>query len=42
LSRFAAGTYLRLIRGQTRPEEQAQIDERIQAYQARFDAAQRR
>lgn len=32
----------RLIRGETRPEEQAQIDERIQTYQARFDAAQRR
>jgi hypothetical protein len=32
----------RLIRGEMQPEEQAQIDERIQAYQARFDAAQRR
>lgn len=31
----------RMIRGQTRPEEQAQIDERVQTYQARFDAAQR-
>jgi hypothetical protein len=32
----------RLIRGEMQPEEQAQIDARIQAYQARFDAAQRR
>jgi hypothetical protein len=31
----------RLTRGAVQPEEQAQIDERIQAYQARFDAAQR-
>jgi len=31
----------RMIRGATRPEEQAQIDERVQTYQARFDAAQR-
>jgi hypothetical protein len=31
----------RMIRGQARPEEQAQIDERVQTYQARFDAAQR-
>ena len=31
----------RLTRGAVRPEEQAQIDERVQAYQARFDAAQR-
>lgn len=31
----------RLTRGEARPEEQAQIDERIQTYQARFDAAQR-
>ena len=31
----------RMIRGETQPEEQAQIDARIQAYQARFDAAQR-
>jgi hypothetical protein len=31
----------RLIHGQARPEEQAQIDERIQQYQSRFDAAQR-
>ena len=31
----------RMIRGQAEPEEQAQIDERIQTYQARFDAAQR-
>lgn len=31
----------RLIRGEMQPEEQAQIDERIQSYQARFDAAQR-
>ena len=32
----------RLMRGEIRPEEQAQIDERIQLYQSRFDAAQRR
>jgi hypothetical protein len=32
----------RLIRGQAQAEEQAQIDERIQTYQRRFDAAQRR
>lgn len=32
----------RFLRGQARPEEQAQIDERIQLYQSRFDAAQRR
>jgi hypothetical protein len=31
----------RLIRGEMQPDEQAQIDERIQSYQARFDAAQR-
>ena len=31
----------RMIRGQAQPEEQAQIDQRIQTYQARFDAAQR-
>jgi hypothetical protein len=31
----------RLIRGEARPEEQAQIDERIQLFQARFDAEQR-
>ena len=31
----------RLTRGEVRPEEQAQIDERVGAYQARFDAAQR-
>lgn len=31
----------RVIRGQARPEEQAQIDARIQTYQARFDAEQR-
>ncbi len=31
----------RLIHGQARPEEQARIDERIQQYQSRFDAAQR-
>lgn len=32
----------RLMRGEVRPEEQAQIDERIRLYQSRFDAAQRR
>lgn len=32
----------RLTRGQTAPEEQAQIDERLETFQARFDAAQRR
>ena len=32
----------RFIRGEARPEEQAQIDERVQTYQSRFDAAQRR
>ena len=32
----------RLMHGSTRPEEQAQIDARIQLYQSRFDAAQRR
>ena len=32
----------RLMRGEVRPEEQAQIDERLQLYQSRFDAAQRR
>lgn len=32
----------RLMRGEIRPEEQALIDERLQTYQARFDAAQRR
>lgn len=31
----------RMIRGQAQAEEQAQIDARIQSYQARFDAAQR-
>ena len=31
----------RLMHGSTRPEEQAQIDERLQVFQARFDAAQR-
>lgn len=31
----------RLMHGRTRPEEQAQIDERLQVFQARFDAAQR-
>lgn len=31
----------RLIRGEARPEVQAQIDERIQMFQARFDAEQR-
>ena len=31
----------RFLRGQARPEEQAQIDERIQLYQSRFDAALR-
>jgi len=32
----------RLIRGEMQAEEQAQIDARIQSYQARFDAAQQR
>lgn len=32
----------RLLEGRTRPEEQAQIDERIRLYQSRFDAALRR
>jgi hypothetical protein len=32
----------RLIEGRTQPEEQAQIDERLQLYQSRFDAIQRR
>jgi hypothetical protein len=32
----------RFLHGEARPEEQAQIDERIRAFQARFDAAQRR
>jgi len=32
----------RLMRGEVQPEEQAQIDARIQAYQSRFDEAQRR
>jgi hypothetical protein len=32
----------RFIRGRAQPEEQAQIDERVQTYQSRFDAAQRR
>ena len=32
----------RLTRGEMRPEEQAQVDERVQTYQNRFDAAQRR
>jgi hypothetical protein len=32
----------RLIRGEAQPEEQAEIDARVQSYQARFDAAQRR
>ena len=36
-----AAIAIRLIRGETQPEEQAQIDERIQTYQARFDAEQR-
>ena len=31
----------RVVHGQARPEEQAQIDARIQTYQARFDAEQR-
>jgi hypothetical protein len=31
----------RFIRGQAQPDEQAQIDERIQQFQSRFDAAQR-
>lgn len=31
----------RFTRGTAQPEEQAQIDERIQTYQARFDAEQR-
>ena len=31
----------RLIRGEMQPDEQAQVDERIQSYQTRFDAAQR-
>ena len=31
----------RLLRGEARPEEQAQIDERIQQFQSRFDAGQR-
>ena len=31
----------RVVHGQARPEEQAQIDERIQLYQSRFDAALR-
>jgi hypothetical protein len=31
----------RMIRGETQPEEQAQIDARVQSYQTRFDAAQR-
>ncbi len=31
----------RLTRGTAEPEEQAQIEERVQTYQARFDAAQR-
>ena len=30
----------RFLRGSARPEEQAQIDERIQLYQSRFDASQ--
>ena len=32
----------RFIQGEAQPEEQALIDERIQAFQARFDALQRR
>lgn len=32
----------RLMHGTTQPEEQAQIDERLRLFQARFDAAQRR
>lgn len=32
----------RFISGEARPEEQAMIDERIETFQARFDAAQRR
>lgn len=31
----------RVIRGEVRPEEQAEIDARVQSYQARFDATQR-
>ena len=31
----------RLMHGSAMPEEQAQIDERLQVYQARFDASQR-
>lgn len=31
----------RLTRGQMAPEEQAQVDERVEAFQHRFDAAQR-
>jgi len=31
----------RITRGQARPEEQAQIDERVQTFQSRFDEAQR-
>jgi hypothetical protein len=31
----------RFIRGEARPDEQAQIDRQVQVYQARFDAAQR-
>jgi len=31
----------RFLHGQARPEEQAQIDERLQLFQSRFDAAQR-
>ncbi len=31
----------RFLQGTARPEEQAQIDERLQLYQSRFDAAQR-
>jgi hypothetical protein len=32
----------RFLHGEARPDEQAQIDERLQVYQSRFDAAQRR
>jgi hypothetical protein len=38
----ANGRYrFRLVHGEARPEEQAQIEAQVQAYQARFDAAQR-
>jgi hypothetical protein len=32
----------RFLHGEAQPEEQAQIDERLQLFQSRFDAAQRR